>query len=525
MKKPIAFVFCCFIAAAQHQHPGEKPVSLLPGLGIWTHPIGTQNPEAQKYFDQGLVLMYGFNRPEALRSFRKALELDAHATMARWGVSMALGPYLNMDMDPDVNAKESCSAAQTGLEDRIAPADRAWLEAAATRCPEYDPLKYIDAMRALAARFPDDPDAQTCFAESLLLSTRWHWYGPDGKPAAGVAEAERILEGVLRRYPLHPGANHFYIHAVESSPTPERAVPSAQRLMGIVPAAGHMVHMPAHIWLVLGDYDTAVDVNERAALVDREYFEKTGMMSSYYAYYLHNLQFVLYARAMQGRAAETRKAAAEIVGAAAPMAQAMPEMADIFSLFATFAQMRMHDWDALAVRPKSESPLAQSFWHYSLAMAAAAKAKTSEARVEQKEFETLRVKLDRKIPWSTNPLGDVLDLASAALDARLEQTPSTAILKWRKAVELQDALAYDEPPAWYYPLRESLGAAMLLAGDAAGAESVFREGVRRSPNNGRMLFGLLESLKAQHKDEAVAWVAREFKSAWKGAIELRLTDL
>src|SRR5580704_14480396 len=177
MKQLIAFASCCLLGIAQHQHSGEaaaKPVALLPGLGIWAHPIATRSPEAQKFFDQGLVLLYGFNRPEALRAFRKVLELDSHAAMAHWGVSMAIGPYLNMDMDPDVNVKEACNAAQTGLRvDGLAAMDRVWLEAAAARCPDYsDPSKYIDAMRALATRFPDDPEAQTWFAESLLTRVR-----------------------------------------------------------------------------------------------------------------------------------------------------------------------------------------------------------------------------------------------------------------------------------------------------------------------------------------------------------------
>ena len=360
MKRIVLFAFLCFPILAQHQHPvpaqAEKPVALYPGLGIWKHSIGTHNPEAQKYFDQGLVLLYGFNRYEALRSFRKALELDPHAAMAEWGIAMSIGPYLNMDMDPDVKPKDACEAAQAGLRiEGIGATDRAWLEAAASRCPDYsDPSKYVSAMRTLAARFPDDPDAQTWFAESLLLPVRWKWYSIEGRAAGGVEEAERVLEGVLRRFPDHPGANHFYIHAVESSPTPERAVPSAQRLMGIVPAAGHMVHMPGHIWLVLGDYNTTVDVNERAAQVDREYFAKTGVIGSYYPYYLHNLQFILYARAMQGRVADTKKAIAEIQKAAEPMAQVMPEMAGIFDVFATMARLRINQWDELLAAPRPQ---------------------------------------------------------------------------------------------------------------------------------------------------------------------------
>ena len=523
MNKWMVFAFCV-VAAGQQQHSAEKPVALYPGLGIWKHPITTRSAEAQKFFDQGLVLLYGFNRPEALRSFRKALELDPGAAMAQWGVAMSIGPYLNMDMDPDVNSKESCSAAQAGLKIAgITATDRAWLEAAAARCPDYsDPSKYSDAMRALAARFPDDPDAQTWFAESLLVPVRWRWYDADGKPAAGVGEAERVLEGVMRRYPNHPGANHFYIHAVESSATPERAVPSAQRLMAVVPEAGHMIHMPGHIWLVLGDYNTTIDVNERAAQVDRDYFAKTGAMSSYYAYYLHNLQFIVYARSMQGRAADTRKAADEILQAG----KAMPEMADVFGSFATFARLRIGDWDASLAASKPESPLGETFWHYSRAAAFAGKGDGGHAREERQKFEELRAKLDRNMPWDTNKLGDVLDLASSSLDAKLESSPAAKVDKWRKAVEIQDRLAYDEPPAWYYPLRESLGASLLASGDAAGAEVVFREGLRRSPNNGRMLFGLLESLKAQNKSEAAAWVEREFQSAWKGAdIKLRVSDL
>src|SRR5712692_913200 len=319
----------------QDQHLAEKPVTLYPGLGAWRHPITTRQPDAQKFFDQGLALLYSFNRYEALRTFRKAAELDARAAMAYWGISMALGPYINMDGDPSVQIKESCGAVTAGLAIQgIGETERTWLNAAAARCPDFsDPGRYIAAMRELAARYRDDHDAQTLYAEALMVPVRWHWYKADGTPAEGVAEAERVLEAVLRRNPNHPGANHLYIHAVESSPTPERAVPSAQRLMAIVPAAGHMVHMPGHIWLVLGDFENAVNVNERAAEVDRQYFARTGVMSSYYPYYLHNLQFIVYARAMQGRAAATMAAIRQVSDAA----KMMPEMVDMVGSFATMA--------------------------------------------------------------------------------------------------------------------------------------------------------------------------------------------
>jgi len=519
-----AILFCTGLYA-------EQPVTLLTGLGTWSHPIATRQPRAQKYFDQGLILWYGFNRYEALRSFRKAAELDPGAPMAYWGISLALGPYVNMDMDPDIHMKEACEALKTGLGiNGISETDKAWLQAAQARCPDFsDAAKYVTAMRDLAARYPDDPDAQTLYAEALMLPVRWRWYGNDGKPAEGVPEAERILEAVMRREPYHPGANHLYIHVVESSPTPERAIPSAQRLMGIVPAAGHMVHMPGHIWLVLGDYDNAVAVNERAVAVDREYFAKTGVTaSSYYPYYLHNLQFIVYSRAMQGRLADSRAVEAEFSDAVKPMAETMPDMADLFHITITMGQLRMRQWDDLlaAPRPKADNGMAMAFWRFSRAMALAGKGRSDEARQEQAAFERLQKTLDRSAPWGMNRTGSLMDLASTVLEARLETSPDAAASKWKRAVEIQDALVYDEPPEWYYPVRESLGAALLLSHDASGAEAVFREGLRRSPNNGRMLFGLHEALVQEGNGEAAAWVQKEFQAAWKGAdVQLRIGDL
>jgi len=526
-------VFLALVATAgafaqHHMSPAsEKPVALMPGLGTWRHPIATQNTEAQKFFDQGLSLIYSFNRYEAFRSFRKAAELDPKAAMAFWGIAMSEGPYVNMDMDPFINMKEACEASSTGLS-VSGPAERPWLEAAASRCPDYaDPSRYISAMQALAARLPDDPDAQTLYADALMIPIRWRWYDSEGKPADGEAEAERVLEGVLRRYPNHPGANHLYIHAVESSSTPERAVPSAQRLMGIVPAAGHMVHMPGHIWLRLGDYDNAVAVNERAAEVDREYFAKTGVMSSYGGYYLHNLQFLLYSRAMQGRSSEASKVSSDMTEVVKGMAASMPEMVDLIGAFITMMQVRVMRWDeVLAGEQPKIVPAATALWHHARAIAYLAKNDRAAAGREKTQFEAICKTLDRNMPWSTNKTGDVMDFAAAVLAARMEADPAKAASLWRQAVALQDKLAYDEPPVWYSPARESLGASLFMGGDVAGAEEVFREGLRRSPNNGRMLFGLLESLKAQKKTEAVHWVQREYESSWKGAeLQLRMKDL
>lgn len=531
-------VLCVMLAAAafaQHHHApaksGEKPVMLLKGLGSWTHPISTANPDAQRFFDQGLNLLYGFNRYEALRSFRRASELDPKALMPYWGMAMAQGPHINMDLDGDTDMKGSCAAVRAGLalRDGAPQHERGYIDAVAARCPEYQPRKYSDAMRSLMERYPDDLDAAVFYAESLMIPQRWRWYSADGRPAEGVAEAERVLEAIMRRWPQHPGANHFYIHAVESSPTPERAIPSAQRLMGIVPAAGHLVHMPGHIWLVLGDYETAATVNERAAQVDREYMQITGVEESAYAgYYIHNLHFIAAARGMQGRKADTVRAAENIAAAAKPHIKAMAMMVDAFMPAPIFAALRFNDWDAVLSMPKPDAalPATTAVWHYARAAAFVAQGKRAEAESERAAFEKVRAGVKPDWLWLNNRAVDVLAVAAAALDAHLAGSDAAAVPHWRRAVTAQDALVYDEPPAWFYPVRESLGAALLRAGKAAEAEVVFREGLVKTPRNGRMLFGLMESLKAQKKDRAAALVEREYNDAWRDAdVKLTLASL
>ncbi|MBZ5623142.1 MAG: hypothetical protein LAQ69_31140 [Acidobacteriia bacterium] len=532
MPKIALCLFPVALALAQHQMapPPEKPVTLFAGLGTWRHPIATQNVEAQKYFDQGLALLYGFNRYEALRSFRKASELDPRAAMAFWGMAMAQGPYINMDGDPTFDQKASCAAVDLGLKLAAAPArERAYLQAAATRCPEERPQAYIDAMRALAAGYPDDLDAAVVLAEGLMVPVRWHWYSADGAPAAGVAEAERTLEAVLRRWPDHPGANHYYIHAVESSRTPERGIPSAQRLMGVVPQAGHMVHMPGHIWLAVGDYEMAAAVNERAAEVDRQYFAATNVTAgSYGMYYAHNLHFIAYARWMQGRGADGIRAANTLADMLAPMAEAMPEMVDSFMAVTVFGRVRFGSWEAiLHLRiPNEKMPLTTATYRYARASALIGLGDRAGALREQATFEAVRSKIPADAMWGNNKAAPVLAVASEVLAGRIAASAPEALPHWEHAVALQDALVYDEPPAWYYPVRESWGAALLRAGKSAEAETVFREGLKRSPRNGRILFGLMESLKAQGKTDAAAWVQKEFEACWaKADVKLTIDEM
>jgi tetratricopeptide (TPR) repeat protein len=506
-------------AFGQHHEmkpPVEKPVVLYKGLGAWRHPIATKSAEAQRFFDQGLSLLYGFNRYEALRSFRKASELDPGAVMTYWGMAAAQGPYINMDGDPSVDLKGACSAIEAGRKLAAAAArEAAYLDAVATWCPEYQAPAYVQAIKAVAEKWPDDLDAQTLYAEALMIPPRWKWYSADGMPAPGVAEAERVLEGVMRRRPEHPGANHYYIHAVESSRTPERAVPSAQRLMGVVPWAGHMVHMPAHIWLVMGDFELAASVNERAGAVDREYMAASNVtMGTYTPYYIHNLHFIVYARWMQGNRTEAIKAANAIAGAAGPLMEMAPEMADAFQTQTVFARVRTLAWDDMLKMPQPGEKLAATttVWRYGRALAYLAKGDRTAAAKERAAFESLAAKVPGDAPWGQNKAGDVMKLAREIMAARFGED---AAAHWRKAVEIQDGFIYDEPPAWYYPVRESLGAELVRAGQAAEGEAVLREGLRRSPRNGYMLFGLMEALKAQGKD--FDEVKREFDAAWSKA--------
>jgi tetratricopeptide (TPR) repeat protein len=505
----------------------EKPVALLEGTGNWKHQIATKSTEAQRFFDQGLSMMFGFNRYESLRSFRKAAELDPSAAMPHWGIAMATGPYINMDGEPTYDIKTSCAAADAGLKLARESRERAYLEAVKSRCPDFaNPDAYIAAMRAVSERWPDDLDAATLYADAIMIRSRWKWYTAAGQPAQGMPDAERALEGVLRRWPQHPGANHLYIHAVESSSTPERAIPSAQRLMALTPSEGHMVHMPGHIWLVFGEWDWAADVNERAAQVDRDYFAATGVTEgSYPMYYWHNLSFVAYARSMQGNRAAALKAADTMYHAMEPMAKSMPEMLDGMISLPKLPLLRFGEWERILKEPKppASQKVTTALWHYSRAMAYAGRKDTTNAAGEQRVFEDARKSLGADAAWGQNKAADLLAFVSELLAARLGENP---VARLRKAVEMQDAFVYDEPPAWHYPVRESLGAALMKANQPAEAEKVFREGVRRSPKNGRMLFGLMESLKAQNKTEDAAWVEREFQAAWsKADVKLKLDDL
>ena len=520
----------------------SKPPVLIPGLGQHHHTISTKNPEAQRFFDQGLTLVFSFNHEEAARSFRRASELDPQSAMAFWGVALALGPCINLDVDPP-REKAAYEAAQKAL--LLAPSaterERAYIQALSKRYssdPKLDlrelDAQYVNAMRELHEHYPDDLDAATLYAESLMDLHPWKQWTLDGRPTEGTEEIIAVLESVLRRDPNHLGANHYYIHATESSPHPQWALASAKRLETLAPGAGHLVHMPAHTYMRVGDYAGAARSNALAADADRAYFRESNTSGSMYdmMYYCHNLHFLAASYSMAGDFAHAKQAADEVAAHATPMLHDMP-MAETYVPYPTFVLVRFHRWDDVLTLPAPNLGLAMTnaFWHFARGSAFAAKGQIANAEAERQILATARKETPADVEFSFyfNKAQSFLDLAENILDARIAAAKgdhTQAIRNWEKAAEVQDKLYYGEPPEWFYPVRESLGAALLLNGQAERAEAVFRADLEQSPRNPRSLFGLLRSLEAQNKTANVEEVRREFAAAWKNAdVPLELGDL
>jgi Flp pilus assembly protein TadD len=387
-------------------------------------------------------------------------------------------------------------------------------------------------MRAMVARFPDDLDAATMFAESLMMLRPWQLWTPEGEPAPGTVELVAVLETVLRGNPDHPGANHFYIHAVEASRNLERAIPSATRLMTLAPAAGHLVHMPGHIFLQTGDFDLAAETNVVAAAADKAFVDRTGATGVYpLMYYTHNLHFIAYARAQQGRYEEAKQAARDMVANVGDGDLEM-QMLEGFRLYPLMVDLRFHRWDAILAEPEpsAQRVLSRAFWRYARAMAYAGTGRVREATAEQRRFEQQRSRVAPEGQYLiNNKAGPLLALAAATLDAQLAGArgeSAAAITAWRQALGAEAALQYDEPPAWFYPVRQSLAAALLRGGQSAEAEKVFREALGKHPRDGRLLFGLWQTLLTLKRPSEAELVENQFLAAWSDATTmLTLADL
>lgn len=539
--KVLAAVFVLLATACSLFAQSKSPV-LIPGLGQHHHTISTNNPEAQRFFDQGLALVFGFNHEEAARSFRQASKLDPQSAMAFWGIALALGPCINLDVDPP-HEKAAYEAVQKALS--LAPGaterERAYIQALAKRYssdPEVDlrklDMEYANAMRELSKQYPDDLDAATLYAESLMDLHPWKLWDLEGRPTKGTEEIVVVLESVLRRDPNHLGANHYYIHATEASSHPEWALVSAKRLETLAPEAGHLVHMPAHTYMRVGDYSAAAHSTAAGAEIDRVYLRKSGTTGSMYdmMYYCHNLHFLAASSSMEGNFAHAKLAADELAAHVGPMLHDMP-IAEVYVPTPIFVLMRFHRWDEVLKLPPPDAslPMTTAFWHFARGSAFAAKGQIAMAQAERKILETARegTPADLEFSFYSNKANSFLALAANILDARIataQADTERAIQYWEKSVEIEDKLYYGEPPEWFYPVRESLGGALLLNGQAGRAEVVFRTDLEQYPRNPRSLFGLLRALEAQKKSANVEEVRKEFEAAWKNAdVRLELGDL
>ena len=546
--RTLAQFFCvmllCLGAAAQDHasHAQLHSVALVTGLGDLHHPVSTKNPQAQQFFDQGLRFIYAFNHDEAARSFQHAAELDPKLAMAYWGVAEAVGPNYNDPADPD-RYKQAHNAVQKAvdLSEDASTSDQAYIQALAKRFP-VDPksdLKkaaedYRDAMRQVVSEFPDDLDAATLFAEAGMNLHPWGLWHVDGTPEAGTDEIVSTLESVMKRDPTHLGAVHYYIHAVEASPTPERALAGANKLAALAPGAGHIVHMPAHVYIRTGDYEAAVKTNEEAAAVDRAYIKSTGVQGIYpMMYYSHNLHFIAMCAAMNGNYAESRKNADLLVENVGPHVKDMPPL-EGFMTIPVAVEIRFHHWNELLkmTRPDSSMKTATVFWHFGRGLALAGTGKIAEAEAEYKIVSDAEAATPPDVIFQmpiNNKAKDIMKIAEDVLGAKIavaKKDNGGAIAMLQDAVAIQDTLKYGEPPDWFYPVRESLGGILLVNGDAAGAERVFRDDLDRNLRNPRSLWGLHQALMEQKRGYDAGFIQKQFDSSWKGgAGNLKLDDL
>jgi tetratricopeptide (TPR) repeat protein len=539
----LGLFLCGRVTAEDHSaHSQAKPATLMQGYGDLHHSVSTDNAQAQQFFDQGLRQIYAFNHDEAARSFQRAADLDPQLAMAYWGVAEAVGPNYNDPASDDRFAAAHTSIQKAAdLSSSASPAEQAYIKAMALRFPA-DPKAdrrqaaeaYNRAMREVVQQFPDDLDAATLFAESGMNLHPWGLWMVDGTPREGTEEIVATLESVIKRDPNHLGAIHYYIHSVEASKSPERALAAANRLAALAPAAGHIVHMPAHVYIRTGDYAAAVKTNQEAAAVDQAYIKASGAQGIYpLMYYSHNLHFIAMCSAMNGDYTEANKNADLLAAHVAPHIKDMPPL-EGFMTIPIAVDVRFHKWDEILKmpRPDPEMKVITVFWHFARGMALAAKGKVNEAEAEYQVVSDAEKNTPEDVVFAmpvNNKAKDVLKIARDVLGAKIalaKKDKEGAIALLQSAVAAQDTLKYAEPEDWFFPVRESLGAALLMNGDNAGAERVFREDLDHHPRNPRSLFGLQQALKAQGKEYDAGFVQKQLQASWKdGSTQLKLDDL
>ncbi len=517
---------------------------LFEGMGDYHRPITTRDPGAQRYFDQGMVMTFGFNHAEAIRSFRAAQKLDSDCAMCFWGEALATGPNINVTskgkavMSPEdrVAAFKALQAA-VRLKPNATPEERDLIDALAHRYngkpdTDRDPLDraYAEAMRRYVDTYPKDDDAAALYAEAWMNTMPWNYWSDDGRPKSETVEVIRSLESILERNDRHPLALHLYIHAVEASSNPGRAEPAADNLANLVPGSGHLVHMPAHIYWRVGRYNDASEANVRAAAVDEDYIAQCNAQGFYPAlYYPHNIHFLWAASSMEGRSAVAIDAARKVAAnVRAEQIEQYPTV-EFFQTIPLLALTQFGRWDEVLAEPKPPASLNYStaIWHYARGTALANKgdiaAATEARRMLAPLTESAQVRFLDSADYPASVLLQIADQLLAGDIAMVQSDVDHAIEHHSRAVALQDGLPYMEPPFWYYPTRQSLGKSLLAAHRYAEAEAVYRKDLEDYPRNGWSMFGLIQSLEAQFKRAEAETVRRQFRQVWENA-DIELTS-
>lgn len=481
----------------------KQTYSLIEGLGTHHHAVNTSNPEAQKFFDQGLNLIYAFNHDEAVRSFQHAAELDPNMAMAYWGMALGVGANINLDIDLE-REQIAYQAIQKALAlaPQVSAPEQAYIEALAKRYskqPDADLHQlagdYAKAMSNLVKRYPDDLDAATLYAESLMDLHPWQLWSKNGQPQGDAEKIVAVLESVLQRDPNHPGANHYYIHAVEASQHPEIALQSAKRLENLVPSAGHLVHMPSHIYFRVGDYEGAMRSNQQAIAQDDIYLRSHPVEGFYpQMYYNHNVHFLMIASSMADKYEDALQAADKLVTNAAAIDPYMP-MLEGFLGNKMLIQTRFNDWDAILQTPAPDAklPTTNAIWHFARGMAHAATGNVEDAAHERQALLAATQTIPAAATIGFTPANRILNIATKVLDAKIATSQNdyeSAIKLLQQAVIAEDDLDYVEPPDWYLPTREALGEVLLAKGDYTAAKKVFQEDLKKYPHNKRSLLAL-----------------------------------
>ena len=515
-----------------------RGASLFQGLGDFHRAVTTSVPLAQQYFDQGMRLLWAFNHDESTRSFARAAQLDPACAACYWGVALTVGPNYNVAALAETRARVAWEALHKAQESaaRASAVEQALIGALAARYPAPQPpaaaqsdavlSAYAAAMRSVAERFPDDLDVQTLCAESEMNVHAWKLWTAAGQPVAGTLQIEKRLESVLQRSPGHPGANHYYIHVMEASPDPGKALASAERLRGMMPAAGHLEHMPAHIMQRVGRYEEAAGANRRAVAADQAYLRATAAPDYYRMYLAHNYAFLAFSAAMEGRKAETLAAVQSVPQSISlDMLLAMGDSG--WSLTQQYAALvRFGLWDEMIAQlaPDPRASGLTAGYLYGRGVALAARGRIDEARGALAALQQLDVAVAADTAAGFNTLRDVLSVVRPIVAARIaasEERGADAITLLEQAVAAEDRLSYNEPADWFFPARHLLGAQLLLAGQATRAEEVYREDLRRNPGNGWALQGLAAALTAQGRAAQAARARVELDAAWRHA-DIRL---